>query len=482
MTVLPDAAEVNRILDLALTAGEEVLGAGAGSADAAASMEACAYAAGLGHVDVDVTFISLSITWSPDSRSTPVARRRVVTARELDYTRLTRVHVVLRELSRGTLGHAEAAQRLEQARTSDYPYGRRTAESALAMLAGGVVVLLGGSVLGAFLAVATTYLVLVVNRMATERGLPPFFGNAVAAATVTATATAGHALGVPVTTALVVAGGIIALLPSVSLLSAVQDALSGYSVTAAGRLVEVFVLLGGIATGVGVVLTLATAIGVPLRDISAAPPSAEPWLRILAGAAVSALFLISVYAPLRLLPSAAVVGLLSSVVFLALSAAGLGGIFAVGVAAIVIGTVAVLLAERQGVPSLVLAVAGFMPLLPGLAIYEGIFQLSQGNSDVGIVTVVGAIGTTTALAGGVVLGDLAATRVRRLHRLSRGLPGDAVRLLSGLGVSSGPDAELAQGRSSASRFVGPSVELARVTGLRRRQARERRASRARRDG
>ena len=466
----PDAAEVNRILDLALTAGEEVLGAGAGSADAAASMEAVAYAAGLDRVAVDVTFVSLSVTWSQDAGSTPVTRRRVVTARELDYTRLTRVHRVLRRLSRGELTHAEAARRLEAARGSDYPYGRRTAESALAGLAGGVVLLLGGSLLGAGIAVPTTYLVLVVNRMATSRGLPPFFGNLFAAAVVTATATACFALGVPVTTALIVAGGIIALLPSVSLLSAVQDALSGYSVTAAGRLVEVFVLLGGIATGVGLVLSLADGMGVPLRDITASPPPATPWLRILAGALVSALFLISVYAPLRLLPSAALVGLLASVVFLAVDGLGVEPVFAVAVAAVVIGTLAVLLAERQQVPSLVLAVAGFMPLLPGLAIYQGIFQLSRGNSDVGIVTVVGAVGTTTALAGGVVLGDLAATRVRRLRRLSRELSADASRLLTTLAARDELQGDVAQGRSSASRFVGPSVELARVTGLRRRQA------------
>ena len=467
----PDAAEVNRILDLALTAGEEVLGAGAGSADAAASMEACAYAAGLDRVAVDVTFVSLSVTWTPDTHSTPVTRRRVVTARELDYTRLTRVHRVLRELSRGRLTHPEAARRLEQARSSDYPYGRRTAESALAGLAGGVVLLLGGSLLGALVALATTYLVLVVNRMATSRGLPPFFGNAFAAATVTATATACYALGVPVATALVVAGGIIALLPSVSLLSAVQDALSGYSVTAAGRLVEVLVLLGGIATGVGLVLSLANGLGVPLRDITASPPPAEPWLRILAGALVSALFLVSVYAPLRLLPSAALVGLLSSVMFLGVDLLGLGPVFAVGVSAVVIGTLAVLLAERQQVPSLVLAVAGFMPLLPGLAIYQGIFQLSQGNSDVGIVTVVGAVGTTTALAGGVVLGDLAATRVRRLRRLSLEVSTEATRRLAALGLPSDGSTDRAQGRSVASRFVGPSVEEARVTGMRRRAAR-----------
>lgn len=463
----PDAG-VGRILYLALDAGEEVLAAGAGSADAAATMQAVALAAGLREVDVDVNFTSLSITWAPDRDVQPWTRRRVVLQRTLDYTRLIRVHRLLGRLVSGELPLSSATAGMARIRDSEYPYGRRTAEAGLAGLAGAVVLLLGGEALGVLLAGVVTYAVLVVGRWTAARGLPVFFGNAAAAAIVTAVATAAYAVGLPVRPSLVVAGGIVALLPSVAMLSAVQDALAGYVVTAAGRIVEVFVLLAGIASGVGLVLAVAVPLGVPLREISAVPAVAPLWMRLTGGALASALFLLSVYAPLRLLLPAAAIGTTSGLVYAGAAGLGVQPLYATAAAAVLAGTVAVVVAGRFDVPALVPAVAGFMPLLPGLALYRGMFRIVQGETAVGIATVLGAIGVVTALASGVVLGDLAARRLRRLRALW-----DRDRYTEVLPDPSDPSRTGAtalhpRGRSRPSRFVGPSVALARLTGARRR--------------
>ncbi len=121
-------------------------------------------------------------------------------------------------------------------------------------------------------------------------------------------------------------------------------------------------------------------------------------------------------------------------------------------------------------PALVPAVAGFMPLLPGLALYRGMFRIVMGETAVGIATVLGAIGVVTALASGVVLGDLAARRLRRLRRLwdrdSRPEPEATDDRDDGLVTEPAPSHP--RGRSRPSRFFGPSVELARLTGARRR--------------
>ncbi len=462
-TALPDGTDVGRVLYLALDAGEEVLAAGAGSADAAATMQAVALAAGLHEVDVDVNFTSLSITWTADRVSAPWTRRRVVLQRSLDYTRLVRVHRLLGRLVRGEVSAASAAAGMARIRDSDYPYGRRTSEAGLAGLAGAVVLLLGGGPLGIVLAGLVTYAVLVVGRWTAARGLPVFFGNAASAAIVTAAATAAWYVGLPVATSLVVAGGIVALLPSVAMLSAVQDALAGYVVTAAGRVVEVFVLLAGIASGVGLVLAVAVPLGVPLREVSAEPDLAPVWMRLLGGALASALFLLSVYAPPGLLLPAAGIGATSAAVYAGTSVLGVPQLYATAVAAVVAGTVAVVVAGRFDVPALVPAVAGFMPLLPGLSLYRGMLSIVQGQTALGTATILGAIGVVTALASGVVLGDLAARRLRRLRRLwdpSPRRPGRADTDATG-GLHP-------RGRSRPSRFVGPSVALARLTGARRR--------------
>lgn len=466
----PPDADVGRILYLALDAGEEVLAAGAGSADAAATMQAVALAAGLREVEVDVNFTSLAITWASDRDSQPWTRRRMVLQRTLDYTRLVRVHRLLGRLVRGEVTARSAAAEMESIRDLGYPYGRRTAEAGLAGLAGAVVLLLGGGPLGILLAGVITYAVLVVGRWTAVRGLPVFFGNGASAAIVTAVATAAYAAGLPVRPSLVVAGGIVALLPSVAMLSAVQDALAGYVVTAAGRTVEVFVLLAGIASGVGLVLAVAVPLGVPLRAISAEPAVAPLWMTLTGGALASALFLLSVYAPTRLLVPAAAIGTTSGLVFAGAAMLGLQPLYATAAAAVVAGTVAVVVAGRYDVPALVPAVAGFMPLLPGLALYRGMFRIVLGETAVGIATVLGAIGVVTALASGVILGDLAARRLGRLRRLWDRNPVPAPQPVVD------PDVDLAlepvpshpRGRSRPSRFFGPSVALARLTGARRR--------------
>ncbi len=464
----PPEDDIGRILYLALDAGEEVLAAGAGSADAAATMQAVALAAGLRDIEVDVNFTSLSVTWAADRDTQPWTRRRMVLQRDLDYTRLIRVHRLLGQLVSGGVSVSSAMAGMARIRDLDYPYGRRTAEAGSAALAGAVVLLLGGGLLGILLAGAVTYLVLVVGRWTSTRGLPVFFGNAAGAAIVTAVATGAFAVGLPVRPSLVVAGGIVALLPSVAMLSAVQDALAGYVVTAAGRVVEVFVLLAGIASGVGLVLAVAVPLGVPLREVSAEPAVAPLWMRLTGGALASAFFLLSVYAPPRLLVPAAAIGTTSGLVFAGGTALGVQPLYATATAAVVAGTVAVVVAGRYDVPALVPAVAGFMPLLPGLALYRGMFRIVQGDTAVGIATVLGAIGIVTALASGVVLGDLAARRLRRLRRLW-----DREPVRPPVAVETGADGQPLEpvhprGRSRPSRFVGPSVALARLTGARRR--------------
>lgn len=464
----PPGDDIGRILYLALDAGEEVLAAGAGSADAAATMQAVALAAGLEDIEVDVNFTSLSVTWAADRDTQPWTRRRMVLQRSLDYTRLIRVHRLLGQLVSGGVTVPAAMAGMERIRDLDYPYGRRTAEAGSAALAGAVVLLLGGGPLGILLAVAVTFVVVEVARWTSTRGLPVFFGNAACAAIVTAVATGAYAAGLPVRPSLVVAGGIVALLPSVAMLSAVQDALAGYVVTAAGRVVEVFVLLAGIASGVGLVLAVAVPLGVPLREISAEPGVAPLWMSMTGGALASAFFLLSVYAPPRLLVPAAAIGTTSGLVFAGGSAVGVQPLYATAAAAVVAGTVAVVVAGRYDVPALVPAVAGFMPLLPGLALYRGMFRIVQGETAVGIATVLGAIGVVTALASGVVLGDLAARRLRRLRRLWDREPERAPVPVATDADGNPLEPVHPRGRSRPSRFVGPSVTLARLTGARRR--------------
>jgi len=67
--------------------------------------------------------------------------------------------------------------------------------------------------------------------------------------------------------------------------------------------------------------------------------------------------------------------------------------------------------DRLRVPPLLVAVCGIVALLPGLAIYRGLFWLIvEGNLQAGLGSLTSAL--AVGLAAGVTLGEFLATPVR----------------------------------------------------------------------
>jgi len=94
----------------------------------------------------------------------------------------------------------------------------------------------------------------------------------------------------------------------------------------------------------------------------------------------------------------------------------LGPLAASGVAAIVLGCAGRLLALRLGAPAMVLAVPASYGLLPGLAIFRGLYEMVNGASansgslslQGGLTTLLGAMAVLLAIAAGSVLGEFVA--------------------------------------------------------------------------
>jgi uncharacterized membrane protein YjjB (DUF3815 family) len=84
------------------------------------------------------------------------------------------------------------------------------------------------------------------------------------------------------------------------------------------------------------------------------------------------------------------------------------------VAAVVLGFSGEVLTARLRVPSQVIAVCGIVPLLPGLAIYHGLFAIVvDADIEGGLTALVGAAGVGLALAAGVTLGEYLGRPVSR---------------------------------------------------------------------
>lgn len=423
---LPDDATVNFVLDLGLRIGEVQMATGAGASDVTATILAVTNALGLPQCEVDVIYTSISVSCHRGSDLPPITAVRVVRGRRMDYSRLTATEELVWRITSGRITAEEAYSELRTISVARHPYPRWVATVALGAMAASITALMGGDLATVGLAFFVSAIIDRVGRMLNKIGLPLFYQQVVGGLIATlATAGAVSTSNVFHTPSLVAAAAITVLLSGLGTVSAVQDAITGFNVTAAGRTMEVALMTAGLITGVVIGLHVAVGIGLPNRPLPAvAPPTAlELPSMVLAGAATAGFFALACYSRFRPLLVAAAAGAVGAGAYGAMMLVEAQQLLASAVAAMLVGFSGGILARRLRVTPLVVAVSGITPLLPGLATYRGLYEL--GVYPVGkFGTLAGAIGIGLALAAGVVLGEFLAQPVRTgLGRLERRLAG-----------------------------------------------------------
>ena len=190
-----------------------------------------------------------------------------------------------------------------------------------------------------------------------------------------------------------------------SVVNTVQDAISSYPVTAAGRAAEIALLSAGLLTGV--ILGLRLGLEFELTLDPAEPVTADVaqfGISTFAAATAAGISALASYAPLRSLPAAGLAGGVGWAVYGALTLlAEFGPVVATGVAATVVGVASGLFRRGTGTRAHVIILSGIIPLLPGLT-YRGFYQLATQNVVDGLVTMTLALAIGLALAAGVALG------------------------------------------------------------------------------
>ncbi|MFI9384119.1 threonine/serine exporter ThrE family protein [Kutzneria sp. NPDC052558] len=420
---LPSDATVNLVLDLALRIGEVQLASGAAAADVASTLMRVTAAYGLPRCEVDVTFISIYVCCHRGTAASPVMSMKVVRSRGLDYTRLSALESLVRRVIAGSVPAERASVELDEISAAKHPYPRWLATAAWAAMAASVALLLGGGPMMALVAALVTAVVDRVGRLLNRRNLPFFFQQVVGGALGAGGALVATATGLvpPSQLSLVVAAGIVVLLSGLSVVSSVQDAINGYTVTASGRTMETLLMSVGLITGVAFALRIGVRLGVgsTLAPVSPLSFGTVP-IQIVTGAAAAVFFALASYGQPRALLVAGLSSALGVGAYSTLQAAGADVLTGSALAAVLIGFCGQLLSRRLRVPPLVVAISGLTPLLPGLTTYRGLYQLTVQGDVSGLSTLVLAMGIGLALAAGVVLGEFLAQPVRsRLGRLER---------------------------------------------------------------
>jgi uncharacterized membrane protein YjjB (DUF3815 family) len=275
---------------------------------------------------------------------------------------------------------------------------------------------LGGDWLVVAVAAAAAMLVGEMQRQMGRRRLPAFYQQVAGGLLATLIAVGLAATPADVSPSLVVSTSIVMLLAGVNFLGAIQDALTGFPVTANARILEALMATAGVVAGVSGGLQVADVLGVDLGAIDpGAYTTADLPLMVLGGAIAAAAYAFSAHAPLRALAPIAVVAGVAVAAYVVALDRGFGIAWASALAALLLGLAGYPVAARARIPSLVLVAASITPFLPGLSIYRGLTLLATSASEA-LLAMVTAIAIAIALSSGAILGEYLAQPIRREAR------------------------------------------------------------------
>lgn len=449
--VANDDRELALTLDLCLRVGEVLLSSGAGAADVTATMLTLARSLGASDAEVDVTFTSLTMSHPREEGEVPVLATRQVQQRVIDYADLTQVDHLVRDVVRGRFDLLEARAALRRIVSTGHDRPRWAVTAGWAAMSAGVAIQLGGGWIVVLLAAFSALLIDRLQLRIARRRIPGFYQQVAGGGVATLVAVGAAATGLDINVSVVVTANIVMLLSGVGFLGALQDALTGFYITAGARITEALLSTAGIIAGVSGGLSLAGAVGVALPEVRyGATGIQDVTFSVLGAALAAAAFAYATYSPRRVLFAVAVVSALAMSISLSIAEPGIQRSWAVAFAALFVGLVGYAVAGRLRVPPLIVVVSAVVPLLPGVSIYRGLGLVGEGglrDTSLGVVALLGAASTALALAAGVILGEYLAQPLAR-------------------------EARRAESRLSGPRLVGPVAVISRRARSTRQRAHE----------
>ncbi|MDO4631251.1 MAG: threonine/serine exporter family protein [Corynebacterium sp.] len=424
---LSNHEQVSAVLNVAAGIGQVLIAAGNTNFDAKKHVTAITEAYGLYNCHVDLTYTRIRLfSYVANSRQDPVTVVHVMPSPVQDFLRLRRIDKLIWDIHSGRASLADAQAWLHSIITAPPSMGLYGVIMSWAILGGAVAILLGGDVLVALASTIASATVIWLGALLHRRGLPLFFQNVAgglfAALFATVVYHAGVQVGLLLRPSMVIATSIVSMLAGLTLVQAIQNGVTFAPVTGNARFFDTMLLTGGVVAGVAIGIELSAALRMPLPPMEtiATPNFASSTIRILGGAIASAAYARACYADWLSVGVSAMTALVgSSVFYYFLLPTVIDGVTAAALTATLIGLIGGLLARRYEVPPLIVAIAGVTPLLPGLAIYRGMYGMLHHQLTVGLGNIAIAIATAMALSAGVVLGEWIARKIRRPRGLAK---------------------------------------------------------------
>lgn len=416
------AQGVTQVLELAMRIGSQLLAVGASAKETTVAMATVATAYGLKGVQVDVTLNAVHVSYLRSGEH-PMTLMRVVKVFSPDYSKYQRLQSLVARIE-GGLGLDEARAGSKGIRRTPFRYRTGVVVAARAIMALGVGIRFDGSpvilVLTFLAALAAS-----VTQAALARGaMPPFFRQIAGGFVITIVAVAVEALSAlgvepfeTVRPEIIVASGIVLMFSGLALVSAVKDAIEGFSLTAGGHILDVLLQTLGVVIGIFIGLETGRLLGVRISLPDDAVPQGTLASVLIGAVIVAAAIAISHGADSRIVLFSVGLSVLAAASAGAADGLGLDGVGAAAIGALVASFVGTLLA-RGAVPSVAVSTAAIIALVPGGVIFRGLLEMVTTGGTLeqtlsGVNLLAQAAMVAVALSVGASLGSfLAGTKNR----------------------------------------------------------------------
>jgi len=418
-----DERTVPRVLDLATRIGESMFAVGASAHEVTLAITRVCSAYGMRDVQVDVTYNSITVSFHLSGEVWPETLVRVVRVAAPDHAKLQRVQALVADIDDGLdLESARTAFRV--LRRVPFRYQQPVVVVARALLAVGVSIMLGASpIIVGLTFVAALCAALTQAGLARAR-VPLFFSQiaggfvtTVVAVAVTALGSAGIEPFVGIRPSIIVASGIVLMLAGLTVVGAAQDAIDGFALTAGGRILDLTMQTLGVVIGILVGLELGSVLGFTM-GLPDDPAPFGPLLNQFAGAIIIAVA-VAVFngAGIRIILVSALLSAVTIAGYSFMVGLNLHPAAASAIGALLASFIGMLIAVNLHVPSVAVTTAAIVPLVPGVAVFQGLLEMiHSAGSTAGVVgiggSLVDAVVIGIGLASGASLGLYLGTPVR----------------------------------------------------------------------
>lgn len=426
------------ILNFTLRLSETMFHYGADTLDVDNAVVAVCAAYGLDDVEVDITNQSVIINYVSDGEAGSLDSRfshtvvRVVRSNSDNYASLADIYRLIHRITHESLAREDAEKQLTAINTQKKPYSPLVIFFANIFSAAALTYGIGGSVQAAIVSALIFIVVFFVGKLLGKMQLPSFFNMAASAGVISfaAISLSDEAsflaqIGKPVSAPHIVAAGLIMLLPTTKLVTATQDAINGFPLTAAGKFVSTGMTFLGLVVGIATAVTVLSYMGATPLQISETRFNTPPvWASLVFMTLASMFLAVTTYARwIHLVGIAAITVTAISSYHLFNAVFGVGaGRGNTAVAALAIGLLSTLLAYKTKTPQVIYSVPAITFLLPGLSIFRGMYTMTvEANSSLGLNGMITAASVIMAMAAGVALGTfLMQFAIQKFGRLKDG--------------------------------------------------------------